>query len=638
MFNKVLLDKLLSEPLFNSVADIPLDEYRNLTIDRLKFLIQFLKINIVDMILDHKSFLAIMNTLHLIDTSLAIAFGVHYGLYGGSLINFSSEYNDIDEYVRKLNTGEHIGCLAITEIGHGSNLKELSTTATYHLETRTFSINSTSPDSYKCWIGNAKFATHCIMLAKLIIDNNKYDLHPFIVDLSSPGVTIIDNGCKNGLNGVANCVIIFNNVVIPERNLLGKFGFIRDGQYLISDKYRNNSRARFADLLSTLSGGRLVLSSGAAALSMQALMKTYHYGQIRKQFNFNTLKSNQETAIIRYPTFFSGLFLAMIKSYFLSIMINIVGQLGVKYYAQYNVLNKDIHILTSTVKILGSELADNTLRLCRTLCAGNGYLHINGFGSKFNDVDIYKTFEGDNTLLRLEVAGHAIETFVKHHNLNGSSLSNVSFFIRQKSQDLMWAFRHINVRTFDGMTSALRYCEEYLCVEFLQKIRASKGSYVTAWNKNLLLVTSIANLRIINTSINILGNALLDNDERYLLRYFILHCIKEQSFILSRLGLLSNSHFNDIETMINESNLTIYNSVDPKTYNENQPDYFKLVFSKYFNNLGSPNLLLSKYPTIFTISYPGDNDWIKTYTTPVTESSADVISTLNPESKILAKL
>lgn len=77
-----------------------------------------------------------------------------------------------------------------------------------------------------------------------------------------------------------------------------------------------------------------------------------------------------------------------------------------------------MHILTSTIKILGSELADHTLRMCRTLCAGNGYLYCNTFGSKFNDIDIYKTFEGDNTLLRLEIAGYALETFVHHNNVN----------------------------------------------------------------------------------------------------------------------------------------------------------------------------------------------------------------------------
>lgn len=193
-----------------------------------------------------------MNTLHLIDTSLAIAFGVNFGLYSGSLINFACKHNDIKPYINGINSGEHIGCLAITEIGHGSNLKKLATTATYDIDTRTFCINSPTVESYKCWIGNAKNATHSVVLAKLILNEEEYGLHPFLVDLRNSGITIIDNGYKNGLNGVGNCIIIFNNVVIPEINLLGKFGFVDNGKYIIDEKYvRNNSRIRFGDLLSS---------------------------------------------------------------------------------------------------------------------------------------------------------------------------------------------------------------------------------------------------------------------------------------------------------------------------------------------------------------------------------------------------
>ena len=600
MFNKNLLDKLLAEPLFASIGDISLDNHRNITIERLKFVIKFLEVDILEMLLDHNRFLSIMNTLHLIDTSLAIAFGVNFGLYGGSLINFSASNNNIKDNINKLNTGENIGCLAITEIAHGSNLKKLSTTATYNADTRTFCIDTPSIDSYKCWIGNAKYATHCVLLARLIFDETDYDLHPFLVDMHSPGITIIDNGLKNGLNGVGNCVIIFNNVVIPETHLLGKFGYIENNHYIIPDKYKNNNRLRFGDLLSTLSGGRLVLSSGCAAVSMHALIKTYNYGLIRKQFNFSSLKDKEETAIIRYPTYFSGILLNMVKTYFLDLIINHVSEIGMKHYSEHGVLNKDIHILTSTIKILGSELADNTLRMCRTLCAANGYLHSNDFGSKFNDIDIYKTFEGDNTLLRLEIAGYALLKFFSRNNIKDSFLSKLSYFIRQKSKDISFMVRNINIRTMQGMIEMLQHCEDYLCVEFLNKMSTSKDNFLTKWNKNLLLVISIANIHIINTYIRIVAELISDHADKYFLRYFILNCLKEQASILLRLGLLNTSNMRDIETMINNIHKSVLNS---KSYGH---DYFKLIFDNFFKNINPPD-----YPKLFTISYPGDYNWIE---------------------------
>lgn len=198
---------------------------------------------------------------------------------------------------------------------------------------------------------------------------------------------------------------------------------------------------------------RLVLSSGTVVLSMQALIKTYYYGQNRKQFNFDTLNSDKETNIIKYPTFSSKLLLSLIKNFFLDIMIQYIGDIGIKYYTKYGVLNKDIHILTSSAKILGSELSDETLRLCRTLCAGNGYLHINGFGSKFNDIDIYKTFEGDNTLLRQEIAGYSIELFAKRNNLNGSSFNNLLFLFRRKLQDIRLSLSYIDINNIYDIIS-----------------------------------------------------------------------------------------------------------------------------------------------------------------------------------------
>lgn len=607
MFDKLLLDELMSEALFDEVGDIKVDEYRELTIKRLNYVIKLVKLDISKVTGEVGTFLKIMNTLHIIDVSLAIAFGVNFGLYGGSLINFSCGENDVVEYIDKLNKGEHIGCLAITEIGHGSNIKKLSTTATYNLKTRTFTINTPDIDSYKCWIGNAKYATHCVVFAKLILKGKNYDLHPFLVNLKTEGVVIIDNGQKNGLNGVANCVLIFNNVMIPECNLLGKFGYIKDGVYNISDKYviktkegtTINTKLRFADLLSTLSGGRLILSSGCVALSMQALVKTYHYSRIRKQFNFDTLKGETETEIIRYPTFFSGLFLQITKSYLLNFFIHHVKDMATKYYIENGFINKQIHILTSSVKIFGSELADESIRLCRKLCAGNGFLHKNSFGSKFNDVDIYKTFEGDNTLLRLEVAAYAIETFAKRNKITGSYSSSILFYIKRKLENLMYSFENLNVRNIDSLICVLRRCQDFLCVEFLNEIMQSRESYVTTWNKNLLLVTAISNLQIINSLVNFVSTS--PDTEKYLFRYFLLNCIKDNSFILSRCQLLSGSQLNIISKMMH----AIHHNISSGDFN-----YFVKTFSTYFSDIGSFDILTSEYSKLFTISYPGDKNWV----------------------------
>jgi acyl-CoA oxidase len=80
-------------------------------------------------------------------------------------------------------------CYLQTELGHGSNVGGLETTATYIPETRQFEIHSPTFTSRKYWIGGAaKLATHGVVQAKLMLPNGK-DMGPhlFLAQLRSLG-------------------------------------------------------------------------------------------------------------------------------------------------------------------------------------------------------------------------------------------------------------------------------------------------------------------------------------------------------------------------------------------------------------------------------------------------------------------
>lgn len=110
-----------------------------------------------------------------------------------------------------------IGCYAQTELGHGSNLSQLETTATLDRDTDQWIIHSTTFTASKWWIGGlGAICTHALIQARLIIDGKDYGAHGFIVPIRSlkdhrpfPGVKVgdigpksyggfakIDNGCK----------------------------------------------------------------------------------------------------------------------------------------------------------------------------------------------------------------------------------------------------------------------------------------------------------------------------------------------------------------------------------------------------------------------------------------------------------
>ena len=74
------------------------------------------------------------------------------------------------------------GAYAQTELGHGSDVSSLQTTATFDRATDEFVINTPDIKATKYWPGDlGVFSTHALVFARLIIDDNQYGVLPFIV-------------------------------------------------------------------------------------------------------------------------------------------------------------------------------------------------------------------------------------------------------------------------------------------------------------------------------------------------------------------------------------------------------------------------------------------------------------------------
>src|SRR6476469_172938 len=175
------------------------------------------------------------------DLSLMVKAGVQWGLFGGAVENLGTERHG--EYVKDTITLELLGCFAMTETGHGSDVQALETTATYDAETEEFVINSPTPTARKDYIGGAaETATIAAVFAQLITTEDgepvNHGVHCVLVPLRDedgndlPGVTTSDCHYKGGLPGVDNGRIMFDHVRVPRVNLLNKFGDVAaDGTY-----------------------------------------------------------------------------------------------------------------------------------------------------------------------------------------------------------------------------------------------------------------------------------------------------------------------------------------------------------------------------------------------------------------------
>lgn len=77
-----------------------------------------------------------------------------------------------------------IGCFAMTELAHGSNVAGLETTATFDRETDEFIIHTPHLGATKWWIGGAaSTATHAAVFAQMIVDGKQYGVKTFVTQL-----------------------------------------------------------------------------------------------------------------------------------------------------------------------------------------------------------------------------------------------------------------------------------------------------------------------------------------------------------------------------------------------------------------------------------------------------------------------
>lgn len=351
------------------------------------------------------AYAAIFEHLMFVDGSLAVKFGVQFGLFGGSIQKLGTKKHH-DRYLTEAGQTELLGCFAMTETGHGSNVRGIKTTATYEKASDSIIIHTPGKNDNKEYIGNALHSKIATVFAQLIVNGKNEGVHAILVPLRNEkhetleGITVKDNGYKLGLNGVDNGKIWFNNVKVPRQNLLDKYGEIRnDGTYFSSIK---NPNKRFFTMLGTLVGGRICVARGALGGSKMALSIAVKYALNRRQFNDNV--KVQEDLIMDYPTHQLRLTPAIAGAYVYHFTLE---EMMKRYSDDSQPDKRKVETQVAGLKSIITWFANGTIQECREACGGKGYLLENRIADLKGDVDIFTTFEGDNTVL-LQLAAKGI--------------------------------------------------------------------------------------------------------------------------------------------------------------------------------------------------------------------------------------
>ncbi|WP_394747336.1 acyl-CoA dehydrogenase family protein [Spongiimicrobium salis] len=366
---------------------------------------------------DMEGYAHIFEHLMYLDGSLAVKFGVQFGLFGGSIQKLGTKKHH-DRYLGDAGKAKLLGCFAMTETGHGSNVRGIKTTATYDSETDTIVIHTPGKNDNKEYIGNALHATMASVFAQLIVNGKNEGVHAVLVPIRdenqklSPGVTIEDNGYKLGLNGVDNGKIWFHQVSVPRENLLDKYGSIGDdGTYYSSI---SKPSKRFFTMLGTLVGGRICVARAGLGGAKMALTIAVKHALQRRQFN-DSIKV-QEDLLMDYPTHQLRLTPGIAQAFVYHITLDKMMAL---YCDESTRDKRKVETQAAGLKSVITWYANSTIQACREACGGKGYLLENRFGDLKNDVDIFTTFEGDNTVLLQLAAKGVLSDFKAEFNSAG---------------------------------------------------------------------------------------------------------------------------------------------------------------------------------------------------------------------------
>ena len=188
--------------------------------------------------------------------------GLSYGAHSNLCINQIHRHGTPDQkakYLPDLVSGKHVGALAMSEPGAGSDVVRMRLTAVR--EEDHFVLNGN-----KMWITNGPDADTFVIYAKTDANAGAKGISAFIVEAGTPGFTTAQKLDKLGMRGSSTCELVFDNCRVPQENLLGP---LHGGVKV---------------LMSGLDYERVVLAAGPLGIMQACMDVVLPYVRERKQF------------------------------------------------------------------------------------------------------------------------------------------------------------------------------------------------------------------------------------------------------------------------------------------------------------------------------------------------------------------
>jgi isovaleryl-CoA dehydrogenase len=199
-----------------------------------------------------------MEELSRASAAVALSYGAHSNLCVNQIFR-NGTTDQKQQYLPKLISGEHVGALAMSEAGSGSDVVSMSLRADFKGDH--FLLNGT-----KMWITNGPDANVLVVYAKTDPTLGPRGITAFLIEKTFPGFSTSPKLDKLGMRGSNTCELVFDNCRVPAENVLGGL----------------NCGVKV--LMSGLDYERLVLSGGPLGIMSACMDAVLPYLHERKQF------------------------------------------------------------------------------------------------------------------------------------------------------------------------------------------------------------------------------------------------------------------------------------------------------------------------------------------------------------------